>query len=107
MTQPVDAAMTKSLLLETLRAILVEERDAIRRLDSDAMDRASDAKEAVLAELHAVPFDDRPPLIEALAELQPELRHNMILFVHAAACIAEARRESKRAMRASQEKLAS
>lgn len=88
--------MTKHSLILTLRTILTEERDAIRRLDSDAMDRASDAKEAVLAELHAIPFDDRAPLIEALAELQPELRHNMILFVHAAACIAEARRDSKR-----------
>lgn len=94
-------AMTKDLLLETLRAILEEEREAIRRLDSVAMDRASDAKETVLAELHAIPFDDRGPLIEALAELQPELRHNMILFVHAAACIAEARRDARR--RASQQ----
>lgn len=88
--------MTKDLLLETLRAILGEEREAIRQLDSVAMDRASDAKEAVLAELHAIPFEDRGPLIEALAELQPELRHNMILFVHAAACIAEAKRAAKR-----------
>lgn len=89
-------AMTKELLLETLRAILVDERDAIRRLDSAAMANASDAKEAVLNELHSIPYDDRGPLIEALAELQPELRHNMILFVHAAAYIAEARRDATR-----------
>lgn len=87
---------TKTHLLDTLRAILLEERDAIRRLDADAMDRASNAKEAILAELHAIPFDERAPFIEALAELQPELRHNLILFVHAAAYIAAARRESRR-----------
>ena len=86
--------MTKNLLLGTLRTILVEERDAIRRLDSAGMDRASDAKEAVLAELHATPFEDRGPLIEALAELQPELSHNLTLFVQAAVAIAEARRRS-------------
>jgi hypothetical protein len=87
--------MTKSRLLETMRAILVEERDAIRRFDAVEMERASDAKEAVLAELHAVPFADRGPLIEALAELRPELRHNLILFVHAAAAIAEAKRRTR------------
>jgi hypothetical protein len=86
--------MTKSRLLDRLRAILVEERDAIRRFDAVDMERASDAKEAVLAELHATPFDDRGPLIEALAELHPELRHNMMLFVHAAAAIAEAKRRT-------------
>lgn len=85
--------MTKGLLLETLRAVLVEERDAIRRLDSDGMERASDAKEAILGQLHDVPHADRGPLIEALAELQPELRHNMILFTHAAAFIAAERRD--------------
>jgi len=85
--------MTKGLLLDTLRAILVEERDAIRRLDSDGMDRSSDAKEAVLVQLHEVPHPERGPLIEALAELQPELRHNMILFTHAAAFIAAERRD--------------
>lgn len=91
--------MTKDLLLETLRAILIEERDAIRRLDSDGMDRASDAKESVLGELHSVPHEDRGPLIEALAELQPELRHNMILFTHAAAFIATARRDRAHKLR--------
>ncbi|MBX3228859.1 MAG: hypothetical protein KIT84_41990 [Labilithrix sp.] len=85
--------LTKELLLETLRAILLEERDAIRRLDADGMDRASDAKEAVLARLHETPHEDRGPLIEALAELQPELRHNMILFTHAAAFIAAEKRD--------------
>lgn len=99
--------MTKDLLLETLRAILVEERDAIRRLDSAGMDRASDAKEAVLSSLHAIPYADRGPLIEALAELQPELRHNMILFVHAAACIAEAKRDAVRRSSLRPHKLAS
>lgn len=84
--------LTKDLLLETLRAILADERDAIRRFDRPAMESASNAKEAVLAELHAIPYDDRGPFIEALAELQPELRENMILLTQAAAFIAEARR---------------
>jgi hypothetical protein len=65
--------ITKEQLLTSLRAILVEERDAIRRLDPVAMEEASDAKEALLHDLHKVPYDQRGPLIEALAELQPEL----------------------------------
>lgn len=88
--------LTKTLLLETLRAILEDEREAIARLDGAAMDRASDAKEAVLSELHAVPVEERGPLIEALAVLQPELRQNLVLFVQAAAVIAEARRSARR-----------
>lgn len=84
--------MTKDLLLETLRPILLAERDAIRRMDRERLDRASDAKEAVLAQLHSVPYAERGPLVEALAELQPELRHNMILFTHAAAFLATERK---------------
>lgn len=90
---------TKELLLETIRAILQDERDAIKRLDAKAMGAASDAKEKVLCELHAIPFEDRGPFIDALAELQPELRQNMILLTQAAAMIAEKRRDARAAVR--------
>lgn len=88
--------MTKDQLLERMRGILAAERDALKRLDGLAMECASDAKEAVLAELTAVPYEARAPYIEALCELQPELRENMILLTQAAALIADARRKARK-----------
>lgn len=79
--------MTAAELLTTMRATLAEERDAIRRLDLDGIQKAIGVKERLLAELRAVPVDERAAMGKALAELRGELQRNLILLIHARTCL--------------------
>lgn len=82
--------MTAEELLRTMRAALAEEREGIRRLDADAVARATAAKESVLAQLQNAKPEDRAALHGALAELKVELRRNLILLAHARDFLREA-----------------
>jgi len=75
--------MTAEELLRTMRSVLVQEREAIRCLDADAVGRATHAKEQCLTAVRAAPADQRAALIAALGELRDELRRNLVLLAHA------------------------
>lgn len=75
--------MTAEELLRTMRSVLVQEREAIRRLDADAVGRATHAKEQCLTAVRSAPADQRAALVAALGELRDELRRNLVLLAHA------------------------
>ena len=82
--------MTAEELLTTMRAALASERDAIRRLDVEAVNEAAATKEKILGALSDAPAPERPALVEALAELKVELRRNLVLLAHARDYLREA-----------------
>ena len=82
--------MTAEELLTTMRAALASERDAIRRLDVEAVNEAAATKEKILGALSDAPASERPALVEALAELKVELRRNLVLLAHARDYLREA-----------------
>ena len=82
--------MTAEELLTTMRAALASERDAIRRLDVEAVNEAARAKQKILGALSDAPASERPALVEALAELKVELRRNLVLLAHARDYLREA-----------------
>jgi hypothetical protein len=82
--------ITADELLETMRAALADERQAIQTLDIHGIERASDAKDVILRRLRQVPACERGALLGALDRLQPELRENLILLTHARAYLVEA-----------------
>jgi hypothetical protein len=75
--------ITAEELLRSMRAALEEERDGIRRLDSEAVTRANGAKEKILAQMRNAPPSERAALVSALRELKGELRRNLVLLAHA------------------------
>lgn len=75
--------MAPDALLGELRAVLVAERDAIRRLDSAAIVTASQSKEALLAIVTSAGEAERTPMLEALAQVRGELKRNLVLLAHA------------------------
>ena len=89
--------MTPEELLQTMRAALAEEREAIRRLDSEAIARANETKEAVLRRLRDSPPSARASLHAALDELKVDLRANLVLLTHARAYLREAQDAVKHA----------
>lgn len=82
--------MTADELLTTMRAALASEREAIRRLDVEAVTEATAAKERILGALSAAPASERPTLVAALGELKVELRQNLVLLAHARDYLREA-----------------
>lgn len=67
-----------------MKTALVNERDAIRRLDAEGVTRAATEKERVMNALLATTDPKlRTELVEALGELKSELRRNLILLAHA------------------------
>jgi hypothetical protein len=82
--------MTAEELLVSMRAALAREREAIRRLDIEAVTEVAATKEAVLARLREAPATDRPALVAAIEELKPELRRNLVLLAHARDCLRQA-----------------
>lgn len=82
--------MTAEELIRTMHAALAEERQGIRRLDADAVARATAAKEAVLTELQHAKPEERAELHAALAEVKGELRRNLVLLAHARDFLKEA-----------------
>jgi hypothetical protein len=81
--------MTPEELCSSLRDLLVEERVAIRALDSAEVERASHAKEALLAELVAKEPSERAAYLEKIEPLRDELKRNLILLAHARDCMRE------------------
>ena len=73
-----------------MKAVLVEERDALRRLDVKGVTAASLRKEELLASVTNVPEDERQDLVAVLAELKVELRRNLVLLAHARDCLRDA-----------------
>lgn len=73
-----------------LLTALSDERKAIRTLDGDAVARAADAKERVVAELGKLGPSDLVPYARDLAVLRGELRRNGVLLAHARTCLREA-----------------
>lgn len=82
--------MTSEELLERMRGALAEERAAIRRLDAEAVTRAAEAKEALIAQVSGAPTSERAPLVAALGTIRRELQHNLLLLAHARRYLHEA-----------------
>jgi len=67
-----------------MKTVLVNEREAIRRLDAEGVARAASEKERVMTALLATKDEtERKQLIEVLGELKSELRRNLVLLAHA------------------------
>ena len=75
--------MTSEELLCTMRRALADERDAIRRLDTEALTKATAVKESALKVVMDAPVAERIVLAKALAELKVDLRRNLVLLAHA------------------------
>ena len=75
--------MTPDELIQTMREVLEQERDGIRRLDATAVTKATERKEAVMKTILDTPNAERAPLIAALGELRNDLRRNLVLLAHA------------------------
>lgn len=75
--------MTAEDALTRLEALVTDERDAIQRLDSDAVLRAAHDKEIVLATLRDEPLPRDEATLERLSLVVGKLRHNGILLAHA------------------------
>jgi len=75
--------MTPDELIQTMREVLEQERDGIRRLDASAVTKATERKEAVMKTILDTPNTERAPLIAALGELRNDLRRNLVLLAHA------------------------
>ena len=75
--------MTPDELIQTMREVLEQERDGIRRLDASAVTKATERKEAVMKTILDTTNTERAPLIAALGELRNDLRRNLVLLAHA------------------------
>jgi hypothetical protein len=75
--------------VQSLLAILEEERAAIRKLDGAAVDRAAAAKEKLVGTLTSIPTSDLATIAGDLPLLRAELRRNGILLAHARSCLNE------------------
>jgi hypothetical protein len=73
-----------------IEELLVEEREAIRRLDSERVANAAAEKEALLAQLAGAPSAERTHVAPRLRGLIPALRHNGVLLAHARDCVRDA-----------------
>lgn len=66
-----------------MKAVLVDERNALRRLDAKAVTEAGSRKEELLKAMMNTPEEDRKNLVIALEDLKVELRRNLVLLAHA------------------------
>jgi hypothetical protein len=82
--------MTPDELRARMHELLDQERDAIRRMDVEALMRATDAKTDLIARVRAAAIADRGPLVTALGEFKDDLRRNLVLLAHARDAVAEA-----------------
>jgi hypothetical protein len=82
--------MTSDELVSAMRSALAAERDAIRRLDSAAVDEASHLKEKLLEAVLRTGPADRLPLLEGLLLVRDELKRNLVLLAHARDCMRDA-----------------
>ena len=75
--------------VDALLALLVEERAAIRRVDTRAVAEAARAKETLAKALGAFPMADLTTVSSDLPLLRAELRRNGVLLAHARSCVAD------------------
>jgi hypothetical protein len=75
--------MTREELVRELRTALADEREAIRRLDTELLGKATAAKESVLETVTGASPEDRAAYAEALAELKDDVVRNLVLLAHA------------------------
>jgi hypothetical protein len=75
-------------LRERFRLLLEQERAALRRLDADAVVRAAEEKQAIVAALLAE--DDVRNSKPLLEEIRDELRKSSVLLAHARDCLRDA-----------------
>lgn len=91
--------MNATTALDRLEDLLGQERDALRRMDIDAIEAHVVEKELLLASLQAAledeglePLDrgDRRTVASRFARLVPALRHNGLLLAHGRDCLRDA-----------------
>jgi hypothetical protein len=82
--------MSPDQLLSELRAVLANERIAIRKLDSKTVIEAALAKTVLLAEVTKATGEERQALLGALALVRDDLKRNLLLLAHARDCVREA-----------------
>jgi hypothetical protein len=82
--------MEPRLTLDRLEALLIEERTAIRTLDTEAVAASADEKERLFAALTSAPKAELATLAPRIRELSQALRHNGILLAHARDCVRDA-----------------
>jgi hypothetical protein len=70
-------------MLHELRAVLADERDAIRRLDSQGIVLASKRKEDLIKVIAAAVEPERTPMLQVLSQVRSELKRNLVLLAHA------------------------
>lgn len=75
--------MTSDELLTNMRRALADEREAIRKLDTEALTRATAKKESMLKVVLDAPKEERAVFAKALGELKVDLRRNLVLLAHA------------------------
>lgn len=76
--------------IDELSEVLVQEREAIRKLDGATVVLLAERKNACAEALRAMPVADLTPYGHALAVLRADLRRNGVLLAHARACLREA-----------------
>ncbi len=75
---------------EELRALLEEERVAIRKMDSAAVAASAERKVRLLEVLSACAVNERQEVATELGALVPELKRNGVLLAHARDCLRDA-----------------
>jgi hypothetical protein len=76
--------------IAALMAVLAEEREAIRQLDTSAIVKAAGAKETLAKRMSAMSPEQLRPAAADLMTLRAELRRNGVLLAHARACVGRA-----------------
>lgn len=66
-----------------MKAVLADERTAIRKLDVKAVTAAGQRKEELLKAMMNAPEADKKSLAAVLMEIKVELRRNLVLLAHA------------------------
>ncbi len=75
--------------VDALLALLVEERAAIRRVDTTAVALAARTKEQLAKTLGAISSAELVTVSADFPQLRAELRRNGVLLAHARSCVAE------------------
>ena len=73
--------------LTRFEELLDEEKEAIRLVEAAHISRLAEEKEVLMHLLQAGGIAKRDDLLERFAELIVQLRHNLVLLVHAKACL--------------------
>lgn len=79
--------MTADEIVTDIRAVLEEERSAVRRLDAQGVVRTTATKATLFARLQDTAKtgspEDKQAIARALKTLREDLRYNLILLAHA------------------------